>query len=255
MVVSVWRAGTWVTLATCGDLDAVRPWASVTKLGTALATAIDVQEGRAALDDELFAPGVTLAHVLSHSSGLGFEAGDPVVAPARKRVYSNCGIDIAAAHLSSGSDLDTWLRDRVIAPLRMSSVTLVGRASEGLVGSTRDLATFAREWVTPTLVTAQRRNMTITPYLPDLDGVVPGFGRFTPCPWGLGVEVRGEKRHWMGDWPPASFGHFGASGALALMNVDEGLCVVATSTKPFGAWAHDLWPTWTSSVREFGVTA
>ena len=41
----------------------------------------------------------------------------------------------------------------------------------------------------------------------------------------------------MGDWPPASFGHFGQSGALLLVNADEAIGVVATSTEPFGPWA------------------
>src|ERR1019366_7084201 len=159
---------------------------------------------RADLDDVLLAPGVTLAHLLSHSSGLGFEQGDPVLALASKRVYSDYGIDLAAAHLSVRSEVDTWLHTRMVAPLAMSTTRLVGRASEGLVGSTRDLAAFAREWVTPTLISAHRRDVTTTPFLPELAGVVPGFGRFAPCPWGLGVEVRGEKHHWMGDWPQES---------------------------------------------------
>jgi len=255
VVVSAWRDGDWHTLASRGDLDEVRPWASVTKLATALAAAREVDEGRADLRDVVVGDDITLAHLLSHSSGLGFEEGDPVLAVASRRVYSNYGIDLAAARLATRADVATWLLERVLGPLSMSSTRLVGRASEGLVGSTRDLATFAREWVTPTLIPAQRRDLTVTPFLPDLVGVVPGFGRFSPCPWGLGVEVRGEKHHWMGDWPAPSFGHFGRSGALALMNVDEGLCVVATSSVAFGPWARDAWPTWTSTMRELAVAS
>ena len=33
----------------------------------------------------------------------------------------------------------------------------------------------------------------------DLAGIVPDVGRFDPCPWGLGVEIRGNKApHWTG---------------------------------------------------------
>ena len=41
--------------------------------------------------------------------------------------------------------------------------------------------------------------------------------RWSPCPWGLGPEVRGEKSpHWVPpEAGPASLGHSGASGALA----------------------------------------
>ena len=250
VVVSAWRDGAWSTLASWGDLDAPRPWASVTKLVTALAGAVEVDAGRADPGDVVLAGGVTLAHLLAHASGLGMEEGDPVIAPGTKRVYSNLGIDLAAAHLAAGSEVAAWLHDRVLAPLSMSSTRLEGRASEGLVGPTRDLVRLAREWVRPTLITPSRRDATTTTFLPELAGIVPGFGRFTPCAWGLGVEVRGDKRHWMGEWPAESFGHFGRSGALALMNVAEGLCLVATSTVAFAGWAHELWPVWTSQVRD-----
>ena len=80
---------------------------------------------------------------------------------------------------------------------------------------------------------------SIRPYLPDLAGVVPGIGTFTPCPWGMGPEMRGDKRHWMGDGLPTSFGHFGMSGSLMLLNVEEGIGVVATSTEDFGPWAGE----------------
>jgi CubicO group peptidase (beta-lactamase class C family) len=255
VVVSAWRAGAWRTVATHGDLDAPRAWASVSKLVTALAAAIEVQEGRARLDEALGPEGSTLAHLLAHASGLGLERGDPVVAPGTKRIYSNHGIDLAAAHLAHGSDVETWLDRRVIAPLSLSTTEVRGRAAEGIIGSTMDLVTFARQWVIPTLTTLRRRDATATVFLPELSGIVPGFGRFSPCPWGLGVEVRGEKRHWMGDWPASSFGHFGRSGALVLVNVDEGICLVATSTVEFAAWARDLWPAWTSSARALALTS
>ncbi len=260
-MLSALRAGQWHTVATHGDLDHPRPWASVSKLLTALGAAIELQEGRAALDDPLGPEGATLADVLSHASGLGLEVADPTIAPGTRRIYSNCGIDIAAAYLSfladvtPDGDVAQWLRQRVLAPLSMNTTRLVGRASEGAVGSTRDLDAFAREWITPSLISPERRDASVNVYRDDLAGVVPGFGRFSPCPWGLGVEVRGDKRHWMGEWPRSSFGHFGRSGALTLINVDEGICVVATSTVEFGPWARELWPTWSTHMREFALSS
>ena len=255
IIVSAWRAGAWRTVATCGDLDAPRAWASVSKLVTALAGAIEVQEGHAHVEETAGPEGSTLAHLLAHASGLGLEREDPMVAPGTKRVYSNYGIDLAAAHLAGNRDVDAWLDQRVIAPLSLVATHVCGRAAEGVVGSTRDLALFAREWVAPTLMTPQRRDETATAFLPELAGIVPGFGRFSPCPWGLGVEIRGEKQHWMGDWLSSSFGHFGRSGALMLVNVGEGIALVATSTVEFGAWARDLWPTWTSSARRWALAS
>ena len=253
IVVSAWRESEWHTLARHGDLEHPRAWASVTKLLVACATALELEEGRARLDDALGPVGSTLAHVLAHASGLGLEEGDPVVAPGTKRVYSNYGIDLAATHLARDIDVAAWITQRVLAPLSLDATTVAGRASEGAVGSTRDLSRFAREWVAPTLMTSQFRDATVVPRWPELSGIVPGFGRFEPCPWGLAVEIQGEKRHWMGDWPSKSFGHFGRSGTLLLANVQEGICVVATSTVAFGPWAYELWPAWTSHVRSVAL--
>jgi len=255
IIVSSWGAGQWRTLAAVGDLDAPRSWASVTKIATALAVATALEEGTVGLDDPVGPPGATLAHLLAHAAGLGFEEGDPTCAPATKRVYSNLGIDLAARHAAGALALTEWLAQRVLGPLAMTSTSLAGRASEGLVGSTRDLATLAREWIAPSLIPTARRDAMAQVYWPTLAGVVPGFGRFDPCPWGAGVEVRGGKNHWMGEWPASSFGHFGRSGALALVNVDEGLALVATSTVDFGPWARDLWPRWTSDVRTWALAS
>ena len=248
-MVSRWRRGAWEATGEWGELDELRPWASVTKLVTAMAAAVEVEQGRASLDEPLGPPGSTLAHLLAHASGLGLEEGDPVSAAGTRRVYSNLGIDLAAARLA-GNEVWPWLRTRVAAPLGLDSLELRGRASEGLWGSTRDLHRFAREWVTPGLVSTLRRDHTVANSFGALAGVLPGFGRFDPCPWGLGVQLRGDNHHWMGDWPSASFGHFGRSGSLVLVNLEEGLVLSATSTVEFGPWAKELWPGWTTRVRE-----
>lgn len=232
-----------------GDLDERRSWASVSKLAVALAVGVDVDWGLHAYEEVVGPQGATLAHLLSHASGLGLEESDRVTAPGVRRVYSNAGIERAVAAVVGDGDPARWLEDRVFRPLGLARSALEDRPAAGVVGSTNDLARLAVAWLRSDAIARSTRDRIITPFLPDLAGVVPGFGRFTPCPWGLGPEVRGAKEHWMGDWPAASFGHFGQSGALALMNVDDGLALVATSTEPFAAWAVDLWPRWTSAMR------
>ncbi len=243
------RGGRVERVEESGDLDEPRPWASVTKLAVALAAAVEVESGRHAYDEALGPDGATLAHLLAHASGLGLEEGDRVQPVGARRVYSNAGYDRLARALAGEGREATWLAERVFAPLGMSSA-LEGRAAAGVVGSTNDLVALVVAWLAPGLVGAATRDRAVAPYLAGLAGVVPGFGRFDPCPWGLGPELAGAKHHWMGDWPPASFGHFGQSGALALANADEGLAVVATSTVAFGPWAVELWPSWTSAARE-----
>jgi CubicO group peptidase (beta-lactamase class C family) len=233
-----------------GDLDERRAWASVSKLAVALAFGVEHDWGLHDFTESVGPHGATIADLLSHSSGLGLEKDDPVSPIATRRVYSNYGVDLAVGAVVGERDAAPWLGQRVFTPLGLTSARLEDRPASGVVGSTRDLATLAVAWLRPDGVAIPTRERMIAPYRPELDGVVPGFGRFTPCPWGLGPELAGQKHHWMGDWPPESFGHFGQSGALVLLNARENLGVVATATQPFGPWAVDLWPRWTSAVRQ-----
>jgi CubicO group peptidase (beta-lactamase class C family) len=238
-----------------GDLDAVRPWASVSKLAVALAFGVEMDWGLHSYTEAAGPQGANFANLLSHSSGLGLEEGDPRVPIATKRVYSNYGVDLAVATIVGENSSAEWLDYRVFAPLGMTTSQLLDRPAAGVSGSTNDLATMAVAWLRSDAIAVATRDRLIRPYLPELDGIVPGFGRFSPCPWGMGPEVRGEKSHWMGEWRPSSFGHFGQSGSLLLVNVDEGIGVVATSSEPFGSWAVSLWPKWTSAQRAIALAS
>ena len=236
-----------------GALDEVRPWASVSKMAVSLAFAVEVDWGLHEVSERLGPRGATLANLLSHSSGLGLEETDPTIDVASKRVYSNYGIDLAVRAITNENDAGSWLNGRVFEPLGMTSTSLRGRPSSGVEGSTNDMRVLGEAWLRPDAISKGTRDSFIVPYAPQLAGIVPGFGRFTPCPWGLGPEVRGDKFHWMGDWPPETFGHFGQSGSLMLLNANEGIGVVATSTVNFAAWAVSLWPTWTSTLRRLAL--
>lgn len=236
-----------------GDLDEVRPWASVSKMAVSLAFAVEFDWELHAPTEGLGPRGASLANLLSHSSGLGLEEGDPVVAIGSKRIYSNYGIDAAVAAIVGDNTAAHWLDNRIFEPFGMSTSKLAGRPSSGVLGSTIDLERLAVGWLRPDGISRETRNRMISPYLPTLDGIVPGFGRFSPSTWGLGPEIRGDKQHWMGDWPSSSFGHFGQSGALMLLNVEERIGLVATSTVPFGPWAVALWPQWTSTMRQLAL--
>ncbi len=85
---------------------------------------------------------------------------------------------------------------------------------------------------------------------PGLAGVLPGFGRFEPCDWGLGFEVRDAKSpHWTGTRnSPATFGHFGQSGAFVWVDPVAGLACAALSDLPFGPWAVEAWPRLSDAV-------
>ena len=48
--------------------------------------------------------------------------------------------------------------------------------------------------------------------------MLPGYGRFDPCDWGLGFELKDAKEpHWTGARnSPSTFGHFGRSGSFVV---------------------------------------
>jgi CubicO group peptidase (beta-lactamase class C family) len=57
--------------------------------------------------------------------------------------------------------------------------------------------------------------------------------RWSPCPWGLGADLRGTKEpHWAGPASPESFGHSGASGTLAWCDPARGLAWAIIGTRP-----------------------
>jgi CubicO group peptidase (beta-lactamase class C family) len=229
----------------------VFPWASVTKVVTALACLIAVEERSVSLDDPIAGgPGhrfeaLTLAHLLAHTGGI-----DPVqpiqVRPVEtRRVYSNASIRLAADHVSfaTGMAFAEYVTSGVLQPLGMTSVTW-GDPAAGAVGSIHDLTALAAELLRPTLISPETLQQARRPWWPDLDGVLPGFGLQRPCPWGLGFEVKGSKTaHWSGhSADPQMFGHFGQSGSLVAIDPVQGKAWCSLSPEPFGPWAREAWP-------------
>ena len=72
------------------------------------------------------------------------------------------------------------------------------------------------------------------------------MGRFDPCPWGLGVEIRGRKTpHWTGDANSAStFGHFGGAGTMMWVDPDAGCGLVALTDRSFDDWSIEAMRRW-----------
>ena len=69
--------------------------ASVTKLLTAYATLIAVEEGAVDWDTPAGPPGATVRHLAAHASGLSFAEGKVQAKPGARRIYSNVGFDAA----------------------------------------------------------------------------------------------------------------------------------------------------------------
>lgn len=248
-------------VASAGDLDAERRWASVTKLLSALTVLVLTHDGEADLDEELpgevAPPGATLSHLLDHTSGLDFEAGGPGTwrlraQPGQRRIYSNTGIEVAAAHVErlTGAPFAELLRELVAQPLGMSRSRLHGSAAHGLLAPTADLALLAAELLSPRVLPEEVVDALRTPSRPGLVGVLPGFGKQVHNDWGLGAEVRVDKDpHWTSpDNDPATFGHFGQSGTALWVDRARSLALVTASSEPFGEWATTAWPALSTAV-------
>ena len=201
-----------------GDVDEIFPFASVTKPIVAWSALVAVDRGL-----------------------LDLEA--PAGAPAP---YSNRGIEILGERLqeATGTPLETWVESTVLEPLGMASVLIPGSPAHSGEGSARDLSLFARELASPRLVSPALAERACAPVLPELDGVLPGYGRQVPNPFGLGVEVRGAKSpHWTGKGnSPQTFGHFGQSGSFIWVDPVAERQAVFLGAEPFGQIHRKTWP-------------
>lgn len=231
--------------------------ASITKPLTAWAVLIAWEEGIVDLDAPLdpardrVAEGVTLRHLLAHAAGFGFDGDAPITTPARRRIYSNTGIERAADVVARAAAMPfaEYLRVGVFEPLGMHATTLEGSPAHGATATIEDLLCFVAELIDPRLVSTGTRDEAIRPQWPELEGIVPGVGRFSPCPWGLGFELHGAKSpHWMGRTNSAdTFGHFGGAGTM--MWVDPAapggpVAVAALTDRPFDQWSIEALRAW-----------
>src|SRR5436190_1460523 len=91
--------------ASRGDLERVFPWASVTKLASAVAVLVAAEEGIVDLDEPAGPPGSTVRHLLAHASGLPFDPGPPIARPGTRRIYSNYGFEVLAAHVGERAEM------------------------------------------------------------------------------------------------------------------------------------------------------
>ncbi len=243
-----------VVVGTEGPVEETFFWASVTKLCTALAVLVAVEEHTLALDDPAGPPGSTVAHLLSHASGLGPSGRRVLAAPGQRRIYSNGNYELLGETLAerAGMPFVNYLTEAVLEPLGMDGASLPAGASPaaGMTGTVLDLLALGAELLVPTVVAPETLALATSVAFPGLSGVVPGFGRYDPCDWGLGPEIRnGKQPHWTG-WrnSPATFGHFGRAGGFLWVDPVAGVACATLSDQEFGPWAVAAWPAFSDAV-------
>ena len=93
------------TTGTIGKTNVTFPWASVTKLATALAALVAAEEGVLELDEPAGPPGSTVRHLLAHASGLPPDGEIPIARPGTRRIYSNTGFEVLADVVAEGAEM------------------------------------------------------------------------------------------------------------------------------------------------------
>lgn len=247
-------------VAAFGETDRTFRLASLTKPMTAWAILVAVEEGIVELDAVLpetltGQASCTLRHLLSHAGGYPFAGRTPISSPERTRTYSNGGIELAAQHVESASEMSfaDYLHLAVFEPLNMTQTSLVSSPAYGASSTVDDMVRFLTEVRHPTLVSATTAADAVRIQYPSLGGMVPGVGRYTQCPWGLGIEIRGDKQpHWTGaNNGVSTYGHFGGAGTMMWTDPDAELSVVALTDRPFEEWADTalaVWPQLSDAV-------
>lgn len=239
-------------IAEHGDRDRVFPWASVTKMATALAVLTAVDDGSIDLDEGAGPRGSTVRHLLAHTSGLPFDGEVVQATPGTRRIYSNVGFDLLGRLLEErdGRPFAVALTDRVLAPLGMAGTELRERPSQGLHGPLVDAAALAGELLRPSLIDETTIQVATTVAFAGIKGVLPGVGPFDPLDWGLGFEIRDAKApHWTGTRnSPATFGHFGGGGTFIWVDPDIDRALVVLTDREFDRWALDAWPPFSDAV-------
>jgi CubicO group peptidase (beta-lactamase class C family) len=242
---------------THGDSGRVLALASVSKPVGALAALVAAEEGVLDLDEPAGPPGSTVRHLLAHTSGLPFDGETPIAPAGRRRVYSNEGFSMLAAHLAERAEMPfaDYVRAAVCAPLGIG-LDPRGDPGSGMHAALDDVLRLGRELLTATIVADETLAEMTSVQFAGLAGVLPDYGRFEPLDWGLGVQLNTRPPSWMGTrTSPRAFGHFGGSGTFLWVDPDARVACAALTNRPFGDWAKAAWPTLADDVlREVDAT-
>jgi CubicO group peptidase (beta-lactamase class C family) len=233
-------------LATVGDPRRTYRLASVTKLLTAYACLVAVEEGTLDLDGQAGPPGSTVRHLLAHASGLALDSG-VTAPPGHRRVYSNTGFQVLADLLADRAEMPAhrYVSSAVLEPLEMTGTEVADRSlAHGATSTVSDLTRFAQELLRPTLIHPDTHRAATSVAFPGLRGVLPGVGPQATNDWGLGFELRDHKQpHWTGATnSPETYGHFGAAGTFLWVDPAIDRALVVLTDRAFGPWALASWP-------------
>jgi CubicO group peptidase (beta-lactamase class C family) len=224
----------------------------VSKPVAALAVLIAAEEGVVDLDEPAGPAGSTVRHLLAHTSGLPFEGTLPIGRPGQRRIYSNEGFRVVAAHLAERAEMPfaLYVREAVCEQLELG-LDPEGDPGSGMHAALDDVLAIGRELLWPRLVAPETRDELISVQFPGLSGVLPDYARFDPLDWGLGVQLNTRPPSWMGARTSSSaFGHFGGTGTFLWVDPVAQVVCAALTTREFDDWAKAAWPRLSDAVLD-----
>ena len=236
--------------ARVGDIDRPYDWASVTKLCTALAVLVAVEETTLSLGGGGRPPGVDGGPPAGPRLGPralgrgGARAPGPPPHLLQRRLRP-AGRALGASARASPSPTTCARRCSTPSACAGRGWPPGARRPPACTARVRDLVHLAAELLSPTLVAPVTLARATAVAFPGLSGVLPGFGRQDPCDWGLGFELRDAKRpHWTGArqqpvGPSATSARpAGSSGSTPRRRWPAS----RSADRAFGPWAAEAWP-------------
>ena len=241
-------------LATHGDTRRRFRWASVTKLLTAAAALVAVEEGVLDLDEPAGPEGATVRHLLAHASGLPFDGEEPIARPGARggstrtpatsflRSWWPSGRKCPSPPICSGALLE---------PLGMRDTVLEGSPASHAAGSLDDLLVFARDLLAPSFVApetlAEATEIAVSRPRGGASRLRSPGARST----GASGSSSGTPSGRIGRARAtllARFGHFGGSGTFLWVDPDAALACACLTDREFGDWALEAWPALSDAV-------
>ena len=160
-----------------------------------------MDRGLVDLDEPAGPEGSTVRHLLAHTAGYAFDGDETVGSVGSRRIYSNTGFEVLAAHLedATGYDYADWMEQTVVAGLDLVDLEVSGSPAAGYRGSIRDLLAVGRELLAPTLIPEDLWREATGVQFPGLSGSCPADGEAQRL---AGLRDRGQKDpHWTGAPP------------------------------------------------------
>lgn len=126
-----------------------------------------------------------------------------------------------------------------------------------VLATARDVARFFRMMLNDGAIDGRQvispaaARLMITNHTTGLHGGIEGFMTWDACAWGLGFDLRGNKRpHFSGEFTsPGAFGHTGVSGVFAWADPALDLvCVMLANRTLFDLWNVSRWSRFSTAV-------